>query len=234
LKLDLTGAELDELDALLADTPAPLRAMDVPMADGYLCGVIVQPQTLAAESWLPGILDVQGRELPAGADPRWLSRVRALLLRRHEALGRALEEDGAFDPVLPAGDGEPDDPALRDALRELPAHSRLLFPWALGFQRACARFPGLMGTGDPAVDTALARVLRHVPGPEAQALDRAAPLADEEAAIDDVVMAVAELWELTQELRLRVPTVRRADPKVGRNEPCPCGSGRKFKHCHGA
>jgi preprotein translocase subunit SecA len=23
-------------------------------------------------------------------------------------------------------------------------------------------------------------------------------------------------------------------PKVGRNEPCPCGSGRKYKHCHGA
>jgi preprotein translocase subunit SecA len=22
--------------------------------------------------------------------------------------------------------------------------------------------------------------------------------------------------------------------KVGRNEPCPCGSGKKFKHCHGA
>jgi preprotein translocase subunit SecA len=26
----------------------------------------------------------------------------------------------------------------------------------------------------------------------------------------------------------------RADRKVGRNEPCPCGSGKKFKHCHGA
>jgi hypothetical protein len=24
-----------------------------------------------------------------------------------------------------------------------------------------------------------------------------------------------------------------ADPKVGRNEPCPCGSGKKFKKCHG-
>ena len=23
-------------------------------------------------------------------------------------------------------------------------------------------------------------------------------------------------------------------PEPGRNEPCPCGSGRKFKHCHGA
>ncbi|HTY02894.1 MAG TPA: preprotein translocase subunit SecA [Rhodocyclaceae bacterium] len=27
--------------------------------------------------------------------------------------------------------------------------------------------------------------------------------------------------------------VERAMPKVGRNDPCPCGSGKKFKHCHG-
>ena len=30
-----------------------------------------------------------------------------------------------------------------------------------------------------------------------------------------------------------VTPFQRALPKVGRNEPCPCGSGRKFKHCHG-
>jgi SEC-C motif-containing protein len=28
-------------------------------------------------------------------------------------------------------------------------------------------------------------------------------------------------------------TVVRASPKVGRNDPCPCGSGKKYKHCHG-
>jgi preprotein translocase subunit SecA len=28
-------------------------------------------------------------------------------------------------------------------------------------------------------------------------------------------------------------TVRRASPKVGRNDPCPCGSGKKYKKCHG-
>jgi uncharacterized protein YecA (UPF0149 family) len=27
---------------------------------------------------------------------------------------------------------------------------------------------------------------------------------------------------------------RRAEPKPGRNDPCACGSGRKFKKCHGA
>ena len=31
-----------------------------------------------------------------------------------------------------------------------------------------------------------------------------------------------------------VRTVRRDSPKVGRNDPCPCGSGRKYKKCHGA
>src|SRR5260370_41610961 len=29
-------------------------------------------------------------------------------------------------------------------------------------------------------------------------------------------------------------TVRREQPKVGRNEPCPCGSGKEYKKCHGA
>ena len=29
-------------------------------------------------------------------------------------------------------------------------------------------------------------------------------------------------------------TVRQQVPKVGRNDPCPCGSGKKYKHCHGA
>ncbi len=33
--------------------------------------------------------------------------------------------------------------------------------------------------------------------------------------------------------RKKVETVRNEGPKVGRNEPCPCGSGKKFKQCHG-
>jgi preprotein translocase subunit SecA len=36
------------------------------------------------------------------------------------------------------------------------------------------------------------------------------------------------------EIRLPKVTIRRDTPKVGRNDPCPCGSGKKYKHCHGA
>jgi preprotein translocase subunit SecA len=31
-----------------------------------------------------------------------------------------------------------------------------------------------------------------------------------------------------------VKTVRREEPKIGRNDPCWCGSGKKYKKCHGA
>ena len=36
------------------------------------------------------------------------------------------------------------------------------------------------------------------------------------------------------EIKLPAVTIRRETPKVGRNDPCPCGSGKKFKNCHGA
>jgi preprotein translocase subunit SecA len=31
---------------------------------------------------------------------------------------------------------------------------------------------------------------------------------------------------------VKVETIHRIGPKIGRNEPCPCGSGKKYKHCH--
>jgi preprotein translocase subunit SecA len=34
-------------------------------------------------------------------------------------------------------------------------------------------------------------------------------------------------------MRLAPQPAQHDGPKVGRNEPCPCGSGKKYKHCHG-
>jgi uncharacterized protein YecA (UPF0149 family) len=35
-------------------------------------------------------------------------------------------------------------------------------------------------------------------------------------------------------LRARMSNAALYPPGTGRNQPCPCGSGRRFKHCHGA
>ncbi len=38
--------------------------------------------------------------------------------------------------------------------------------------------------------------------------------------------------EDTREPQKQMPV--RAEQKIGRNDPCPCGSGKKYKNCHGA
>jgi len=41
-------------------------------------------------------------------------------------------------------------------------------------------------------------------------------------------------WRFVTGEQLKNPTVRYETPRTGRNEPCPCGSGKKYKKCCGA
>jgi SEC-C motif-containing protein len=41
-------------------------------------------------------------------------------------------------------------------------------------------------------------------------------------------------WKFHDAQPYKSEPIRRDEPKVGRNEPCPCGSGKKYKRCHGA
>ena len=52
-----------------------------------------------------------------------------------------------------------------------------------------------------------------------------------EAAEDlpDIVQALYDFWQS----KAAFTAVRHEAPKVGRNDPCPCGSGKKFKQCCG-
>ena len=56
---------------------------------------------------------------------------------------------------------------------------------------------------------------------------------------DEMALAAAGAATLARHGITSVPAAERNpnDPtswgKVGRNEPCPCGSGKKYKHCHG-
>lgn len=43
-----------------------------------------------------------------------------------------------------------------------------------------------------------------------------------------------ESWLFVDGQIVNSPPVRRTEPRVGRNDPCPCGSGKKYKKCHGA
>ena len=235
MRADLTDDELDQLADLLDATPTPNEPLDALMLDGYLVGVLVQPRVVPIDEWLPPVFDLEGRALPSTVDAAWLARVRTLIERRRDALNAAISEDGWFDPLVadidrlpPASEYETQSPV-----------SRALLPWAAGFHWAQECFPDLGDTDDDAVGLALARIYRHLPAETDDereilaTLERDQPLADLDAGIEDLVNASVDLWDLTSKARFAVATIRRDAPKVGRNDPCPCGSGRKFKQCHG-
>ncbi|KNZ32035.1 MAG: hypothetical protein AD742_12905 [Methylibium sp. NZG] len=250
---DLTDAEFAELDDLLAATPEPLEPLDAVMLDGYLCGVLVQPVLLEPATWLAHVFDFDGRPLPDDVDATWQQRTTALILRRHTHLNHAMLEDGWFDPLVlefdddapaeAAAEGEPGRPAqsaVDDAMAGLSPVSQSLMPWVAGFQHATVCFPDLVELPDDAVMSALARLFRHLPAETDEerevvaTLDREHPLATLDDAMEELVVTVADLADLTSERRYKVDTVKRELPKVGRNDACPCGSGKKFKQCHGA
>jgi len=86
--------------------------------------------------------------------------------------------------------------------------------------------------------TAFLTHLRFQPPEEQDQLPAAAPPAREDPGrghqIHAVHQAAPDILHPAQTMPAggREPYVRR-DRKVGRNQPCPCGSGKKFKHCHG-
>ncbi|WP_418317436.1 UPF0149 family protein [Piscinibacter sakaiensis] len=247
---DLSDAEYAELDELLTATPEPLEPLDAVMLDGYLCGVLVQPRLIDADEWMPTVFDFDGRPLPDDVDPVWHGRCVELILRRHGALNRALVEDGWFDPLIlevdnsaaadavAAGDVVADEAA--DPFAGLGEISQSLMPWVAGFQHATECFPDLLERPEDDVALAMARLFRHLPTQTDEerevvaTLDREFPLQTLDDAIEELVVTVADLADLTRDERYRVETVQRASPKLGRNDPCHCGSGKKFKHCHGA
>ena len=236
MKQDLTDAELEELDSLLQATPAPLEPLDVLMLDGYLAGVLVQPRVVAAGEWLAPVFDLEGRALPADVDAVWLARCRILIERRQLALNAAISEDGWFDPLIVDIDRAP--PLSEYDPVQSPI-SRALLPWAAGFHWAQECLPELGDIEDDAIGSALARIYRHLPAETDEdrevvaLLDREHPLATLDEAIEDLVLATVDLWDLTHRQRFHVETIRHQTPKVGRNDPCPCGSGKKWKACHG-
>ncbi len=73
----------------------------------------------------------------------------------------------------------------------------------------------------------------HAQAPSQTAPRSAAPAAQPAGAYDDGSAARAAAAAAGRGEAPRVQQVVRQEKKVGRNDPCPCGSGKKYKHCHG-
>ena len=233
----LTDAEVEELDRLLAAFPEERCPFDVAMLDGFLAGVLLAPDVVLPSAWLPQVLAADGGAIE-WPDAATAERMMSLMMRRHNELAAYLAAREPFDPIVFELTDDAGTPLAGKA--GIPA---LAF-WAGGFAYALDALPslGTLCDADHEFADVLAGVLRHLPHDpedtspaaaqwlvEQQRIDREAPLADLDDAIDEMVACVLDAVEIS---RPRRPATRGV-AKVGRNEPCPCGSGKKYKACHG-
>lgn len=188
-----------QLQEQLDRVPAPLQPLDVSAVDGFLCGLLLQPDSIGADLWLPYASDIEGRPLPEGFDARGLHR---LLRRRHDLLQRAIAARQWFDPWV----FELDDTATV---------SECLLPWVAGFASALERFAGLGQIDDPRVLEPLALIYLHFDAqdlddadPLQQVIDTIEPPEDLGEAVQDLVRGVMLLADVTRPLA-RPPAARR-------------------------
>ena len=142
----LSEAELDQLQTLMDGLPDTLEPLDTVMIDGYLCGVLLQPQPVPEERWLAHIADVDGRRPPTRFDA---ALMRALVHRRYVELNQAIANRQWFDPWV-------------YQLDDQATPSETVLPWVAGFATAVDLFTGLMDRYEPELLEPLATLYRHL------------------------------------------------------------------------
>ena len=84
------------------------------------------------------------------------------------------------------------------------------------------------------LDTLKYDIIRIVTSVEVQTEEDVNAVEEQRRAEQAHRMAFLHEEEAAAEEQEREATFRRSERKIGRNDPCPCGSGKKFKSCHGS
>lgn len=232
----LNETEIGQLDDFLTSDSAPDAAMDVSMMDGFLTALASGPNLMMPGTMLGWIWDAEhGHDLPTFASADESKGIVGLIIRHWNSVNDMLNDASAgYEPLIP--ERESDGRVIS-----------VIDDWCEGYYKGIS------------VDrTAWAPLLEEHPewftvimlyGTEEgwDELERRKDSLDQHQALAvSLVRSVQNIhhyWVEQRRLQIgrggmpgvmaqREP-LRRA-PKVGRNDPCPCGSGKKYKRCHGA
>ncbi|MFZ3218997.1 MAG: UPF0149 family protein [Rhodoferax sp.] len=258
----LAPEAFDEIDAILDDLRS--RYDETPQwefCEGFMAALICCRRAIPTEEYLDVLLAIapEGERITsdggegAFADAAQKERFLHLWNQRWAEVAQALDtpvqsldEEGVYQPEVMDVRGAV--AALPEAERPdldgeaLPAFGQV---WALGFMYAVEAWPEEWAPPrdkdaakwlDASLQAIVAMTEDDAGEPEVSPFDDdGAPTMSVARlnAFADAVWAVYDLREIWRGIGPRVETVHRADTP-GRNDLCPCGSGKKFKKCHGA
>ena len=214
----LSRAEIDELETLLTSEVFRGEAMQLDELQGLFFAVASSPELISPARWMPEALG----ETPEFADEAQASAALELVMRFYnQCVADAASED--FDLILYRTETDAFDYEA----------------WCGGYLTGVdlAETDWYDAGDEDDVGELLFPLLvlaDALPEEEKRAIKPAewrhlVRTCEEE--LGDTLVRIHAYWRV---LRTPPETVRRDAPKTGRNEACPCGSGRKFKQCCGA
>ena len=220
----LTDEELEQLGAFLHGLRNPER-LTLEGLDGFFCALIAGAELVLPSEYLPVVWGGEMADEDAFESEDQANELLGLMMRHWNAIIAEFETDGVYQPLF-------DDPDERG----VPGRR-----WAQGFMRGVA----LRRHGWTRIfrdeSEGLTMMIPIVAGEVDPGFPKV-PMTTEETEETRVYMAagagrayryLSDQRRAAARAAREEQTYRRAEPKVGRNEPCPCGSGRKFKQCCG-
>jgi uncharacterized protein len=251
----LTADDFDTLDAILDDLRT--RSDETPQwefCEGFIAALACCRRAIPAYEYLPVLLDVEGDDASVVfADAAQHVQFMGLWNRRLAEVTAALdaEVESLDDPRAYA----PEAMDVRGAIASLPEAERAelegeLLPafaqvWALGFMYAVEAWPEEWAPPrdrdtakllDACMNAIVALTEDDEDEPTLSALSEDGPPSVSENRLNaygEALWAVYDLREVWRSIGPRVETIRKAETP-GRNDPCSCGSGKKYKKCCGA
>jgi uncharacterized protein len=225
----LTDAELERLTTVLKRFDDK-RAMNLEQLDGFLSALICCPDLVPPSEYLP---EIWGGDIVLedefSAQPI-LNDFLSLIMRHWNAIVDTLQSGDVYMPLL-----------LEDENGITHAND-----WANGFLRGMelrkAHWADLIDDEENGGSLIPIFTLAHEHDPDPTMRPYKEPVSAElrETLIVGAAAGMNRIYHYFEAQRLlgteplgNVTTFRRTTPKIGRNEPCPCGSGKKFKQCCG-
>ena len=197
--------------------------------DGFFAALICSPELAKPSQYLPEIWGGEMADDEAFADRKEAQDFLSLLMRHWNNIARILEKGDVFAPLL-----------FVDEEGTARAND-----WARGFMRGThlhheswKKLFADEGHGGPLVPI-LALAYEHDPDPEMRPYkdNIDAELRDKLIlGISGAATAIYRYFAPPRRMMAAGPGAertpyRQAERKIGRNDPCPCGSGKKFKAC---
>ncbi len=185
--------------------------------DGFFTALACAPEMIPPSQWMVAIWGEEETQMPEWQNKKELDEFSSILFTFYNHVMQALNDD-AFEALFLEAevDGET---------------YNVVDEWCEGFVRGFALWQPLQPTDAALVEECLQPILLFTTEAGFDQLDA---MSKEEVIVrqDLIEPEVRRLFRhFLAQHRLAVTPYTRDIPKTGRNDPCPCGSGKKFKKC---